>query len=153
MTYRSDKGGDRRRSFVVFEDDADSVCSKSKQPEFATELGTTRNGRPAARSKSGTLGESRTLKPGVSGEQTASRESVLEKPKHHALKSITAFRARAKGMLNSNSFFTTRLLCTKQAATEVGLPNENPRHSFQSNQLLKENGILHSSLFRNRRCF
>lgn len=111
MTYRSDSGGDKRRSFIVFEDDVDSVSSKSKQLEFATELETRGKVPPAARSKNATLGKCRTLKPRGTGEQNASRESVQQKLKYHALESIVAFRARAKGMLNSNLYSAARLVC------------------------------------------
>lgn len=103
-TYRSD--GDKRRSFVVFEDDSHSASSNPKQ--VAIELETTGKAPPTARSKNG---KGRTLKPLGTGEQTASRESVQQKSKYHALESIVVFRDRAKGMLNSNSHFTARLVC------------------------------------------
>jgi len=149
VTYRSD--GEKRRSFVVFEDEVDFVSSKPK--ELATELEATGKVPPAVRSKNATLWECRTLMPRGIGEQTASSESVQQKSKFHALESVAAIRARAKGMPNSNSYFTARLVCAcnRRAYTSLKLSLvfriETPRliSEYSTSQI-----EWHSSLFLTR---
>jgi hypothetical protein len=115
MEYRSESEGDKGKSFVVFEDDVDSVSSKSRQLEPATELDTTGKVPLVAGSKNVTVEICRTPNPQGTGEQLASRTPVQQGSKYHVLENFLAFRARNKCKLISAFYFAAHIVCMKHA--------------------------------------
>lgn len=99
LTFRSDREGNKRKSFTVYEDDMDCMSCSFKQPKFPIELGSSRNVPTVAGSKNATLERCRTLNDGGKWEQIAPTLVGQQEPKLHILESFTAFRARNKGEL------------------------------------------------------
>lgn len=96
FSSRSDREGNKRKSFTVYEDDMDCMSCSFKQPKFPIELGSSRNVPTVAGSKNATLERCRTLNDGGKWEQIAPTLVGQQEPKLHILESFTAFRARNK---------------------------------------------------------
>ena len=110
MACRSDSEGDRRKSFVVFEDDVDSLSCKSRQPKSATEFESTGKVLPVSGSQNAAVENCRTPMPQGTGE-IASRAAGQQESEYHVMENFVAFRARNERKSISTFSFAAHSLC------------------------------------------
>ncbi|KAG0606751.1 hypothetical protein M758_9G164300 [Ceratodon purpureus] len=123
FSLRSDSEGDKRKSFVVFEDDMDSMSSKSRQLECATDSKST------GKFKNATGENCSTPKPQGTEEQLAPRTLPLQGSINHVLENFVAFRARNKSMFSAK-------LRSRSAAPLLGSINQQESGSRPSLKIL-----------------